>query len=177
VEANGELHPCTQWNVDTGNALNGGLRQAWYEDPVAKAIRSLTWDDLPACSVCDLRNQCSRCFAEAEHYTGHAHAAYSRACRTARWRYEFETGVEPEIDSSGGSCDAAPIGPFRNVGEHRFLVQHSDSVQGATPPQRAWLPDKATSATASHMAPAQLVQIRRHKAAPLTPATPVPSDH
>jgi radical SAM protein with 4Fe4S-binding SPASM domain len=175
IEANGELHPCTLWNVDTGNALNGGLRQAWHADPVANVIRSLSWDDLPACSVCDLQSHCSRCFAEAEHYTGHALAAYARACRTARWRYELATGVEPEIDSGDASCDAAPIGPFRNAGEHRFSVQRSDSAQGSGP-QRDWLPSKATSAAASHMTPVQLVQIRRHKGAPLTPATPVPSD-
>jgi MoaA/NifB/PqqE/SkfB family radical SAM enzyme len=175
VEANGELNPCTLWNVATGNALSDGMRQAWHENPVANAIRSITWSDLPACSVCDLQHHCSRCFAEAEHYTGHALAAYGRACRTARWRYELETGVEPELDSDDDFCDAEPIGPFRNTGPHRFLVQHADSKTFEV--QRQWLPGAATRAPQSHMNPAQLVQIRRHKTAPLTPVTVPPSDH
>jgi radical SAM protein with 4Fe4S-binding SPASM domain len=144
VEANGEMRPCTQWDVPTGDAANGPVREAWHEHPAARAIRDLTWNDLPGCRVCDLREHCQRCFAEAEHASGHALAPYAAACRGARWNYELTHGVEPEIDAEEGSCLASPVGPFRNVGEHRFYVQHSASETGARSGRdRSWLPDAA----------------------------------
>jgi radical SAM protein with 4Fe4S-binding SPASM domain len=178
VEPNGEMRPCTQWSIPTGHALGAGLQQSWHNDPVATAIRSLRWADLPACRVCDLRDHCQRCFAEAEHYTGSALAAYTRACQGARWKYESESGVEPEIDSLDGFCDAIPVGPFRRAGGHRFIVERSrvDSATVSRPPDRSWLPDVAKSGASPHMGAAGLVQIRRSKAAPLTPMTPPPSD-
>ncbi|HVZ35183.1 MAG TPA: radical SAM protein, partial [Polyangiaceae bacterium] len=60
VEANGEMRPCTQWDVPTGDAAHGQVREAWHEHPAARAIRALTWNDLPGCRVCDLREHCQR---------------------------------------------------------------------------------------------------------------------
>lgn len=123
VEPNGELRPCTQWSVATGHVLGGSLRDAWYGDPTARRIRGLTWNDLPGCRVCDLRGHCQRCFADAERATGDALAPYARACQSALWKYEADTGAAPELDSTSGRCDAAPVGPFRRAGEHRFWVE------------------------------------------------------
>ena len=178
LEPNGEMRPCTQWSIRTGQALPGALEESWRSDPVATSIRSLRWRDLPACSVCDLRDHCSRCFAEAERYTGSALAAYSRACRSARWKYEADLGVEPEIDSLADVCDALPIGPFRSAGEHRFLVEHSSLGPAEMQPQldRSWLPQVAQSQVFSHMNPHQLVQIRRSQSGPLTASMMEPSD-
>jgi radical SAM protein with 4Fe4S-binding SPASM domain len=160
IEANGEMRPCTQWDVATGDAAQGRVREAWHEHPAAQAIRGLTWNDLPGCRVCDLRDHCQRCFAEAEHAAGHALAPYAAACRGARWNYELAHGTEPEIDAEEGSCSAPPVGPFRNVGEHRFYVQHSARETGARPGRdRSWLPD--TGAFRGFAAPTGLVQIRR----------------
>jgi len=193
VEPNGELRPCTQWGIATGDARATSVRSAWYDDPVANVIRRLTWNELPGCRVCDLRGYCQRCFAEAERITGDALAPYARACQGARWAYEVELGVEPEIDSEQQSwCSTTPLGPFRHAGEHRFLVEH---LQPATPelegssareaiadvgrpapglchpeePARAWLPASARPGTG-------LIQLRRRAAGPsLTPASPPPS--
>lgn len=177
VEANGELHPCTLWNVATGSAREGRLRGDWYDNPVAQQIRQLTWDDLPSCRVCDLQSHCTRCFAEAEHHTGNALAPYAPACRTARWRYELTTGVEPTIDCEQGWCPAAPLGPFRHAGEHTFVIERQAAAPLArTTPERSWLHGPATGRGSSHMGPAQLVQIRRRKDATLTPSAPPPSD-
>jgi len=165
IEANGEMRPCTQWNVPTGQALKG-VQDAWHNDTDAAAIRALTWDALPGCRVCDLQRYCQRCFADSERYTGDALAPYAKACRGARWQYELSTGTEPEIDSRAGHCPTDPVGPFQNAGEHRFLI---DEI--------SWHAAPATSAAPSHTRPVQLVQIRRHKSAPLTPISAPPSDH
>ena len=178
LEPNGELRPCTQWSIPTGHALRGGLEDSWRSNPVATTIRSLRWRDLPACSVCDLRKHCTRCFAEAERYTGNALGAYSRACQSARWKYESECGVAPEIDSLTGVCDALPIGPFRSAGEHRFLVEQSSAEFRETQPKldRSWLPEVAKHEASSHMNPDRLVQIRTRRGVALTEATREPSD-
>jgi radical SAM protein with 4Fe4S-binding SPASM domain len=173
VEANGDLHPCTLWNVTTGSARGGQLREAWHQNPIANQIRALTWDDLPSCRVCDLQRHCTRCFAEAEHLAGSALAPYAPACRTARWRYELATGVEPEIDCEQDYCSTEPLGPFCNAGEHRFRIEPGSNATGGRPtPERAWLGGRDST----HMSPAQLVQIRRRKGAPLTPSSSPPSD-
>ncbi len=176
LEANGELRPCTQWDIPTGQAKSTSLREAWYGDPNATTIRALTWNDLPGCRRCDLRDYCQRCFAEAERYTGDALAPYAPACRSARWKYEAELGVEPEIDTSVGLCAAQPIGPFRRAGEHRFLLDdllkdHAETVAVSgvdrTEPARAPL-----GVGGPRM---QLIQLRRPSAA-LTSSQLPPSE-
>jgi radical SAM protein with 4Fe4S-binding SPASM domain len=163
LEANGEMRPCTQWDVPTGHASSGSLRADWHQNPAATTIRGLTWNDLPGCRVCDLRSHCHRCFAEAEHYTGNALGPYAYACRSARWNYELAHGVEPEIDSEAPTCDVEPVGPFRHAGEHRFSTQHGARPRGEGVPNRdrSWLPDTGTSSLTLPTGRAQLVQIRR----------------
>ncbi|HTV19692.1 MAG TPA: radical SAM protein [Polyangiaceae bacterium] len=160
IEPNGELRPCTQWSIPTGHALAGPLRDTWYGDPTARSIRGLTWNDLPGCRVCDLRAWCQRCFADAERIAGDALAPYARACQNALWKYEADVGVRPDVD--GG--DAQPVGPFRRVGEHRFLLEAFEP--SSAPDARPLGVPAARRALSS----APLVSLRRHAAGPaLTP--------
>jgi radical SAM protein with 4Fe4S-binding SPASM domain len=185
IEPNGELRPCTQWSIATGHALSGSLRETWYGDPTARAIRSLTWNHLPGCRACDLRSHCQRCFADAERMAGDALAPYARACLSALWRYEVELGVEPQLE--GSSPGAEPLGPFRRLGEHRFEAAPRSVERTAAPAshrQRHWLPvesrplefaaaqapQPAPSSAARAPQPAPFVPLRRHAAGPsLTP--------
>lgn len=175
IEPNGELRPCTQWSIPTGHALRGNLRDTWNADPTARAIRTLTWNDLPGCRACDLRSHCQRCFADSERTTGDALAPYARACTSALWKYEAELGIEPELEleGRGPSADTAPLGPFRRVGEHRFAAHSSAEREPASAPsgspRRPWLA-AAVDAPAPRGAP--LVPLRRHAAGPaLTPSS------
>lgn len=172
IEPNGELRPCTQWSIATGHALSGSLRETWYGDATARAIRGLTWSDLPGCRVCDLRSHCQRCFADAERTVGDALAPYSRACQSALWKYEVELGVEPELE--GASADAAPLGPFRRIGEHRFAAASEGSREPQPTPavraQRPWLPAESPKLEPPLVPDPRLVPLRRHAAGPsLTP--------
>lgn len=124
VEPNGELRPCTQWAVSTGDAATG-VAQAWRDNPTARAIRELDWDALPGCRACDLRSHCKRCFASAEREVGNALLPYPSACRSARWSYESRHGVEPAVAGADGAADTPAelaVGPYRSDGEHRFRV-------------------------------------------------------
>jgi radical SAM protein with 4Fe4S-binding SPASM domain len=151
VEANGELRPCTQWSVPTGDLRREPVSKAWRHDDAALAIRELTWQSLPGCRVCDLRDQCQRCFADARHEVGNALLPYPMACRGARWQYELTHGVEPRIDGS----ESSEVGPYRQSGEHRF-ERHEyelDPLDRARLERHEWL--------AAPVAAPSLVQLRR----------------
>lgn len=178
VEPNGELRPCTQWSIPTGHVLAGDLRDTWYGDATARRIRGLTWNDLPGCRVCDLRPHCQRCFADAERAVGDALAPYARACQNALWKYEAELGVQPELDSPSGLCDSQPVGPFRQAGEHRFIVESVAPLEPAAPgallsgPARPSgpPPDPSQPPLSRPTLSQSLVSLRRHAGGPsLTP--------
>jgi radical SAM protein with 4Fe4S-binding SPASM domain len=131
VEPNGELRPCTQWAVPTGDVTTGVAR-AWHDNPTARAIRELDWDALPGCRVCDLRPYCKRCFASAEREVGNALLPYPSACRSARWSYESRHGIEPAVATADGVVEANAeffVGPYRRDGEHRFHVEPIDVTE------------------------------------------------
>jgi radical SAM protein with 4Fe4S-binding SPASM domain len=154
VEANGELRPCTQWSVPTGDVRREPVSKAWRHNDAALAIRELTWQSLPGCRVCDLREHCQRCFADARHEVGDALLPYPMACRTARWQYELRHGVAPTIE--GGDTDAAAdVGPYRSIAAHRFERRdfELDALDRARSERHAWL--SAPAATSP------LVQLRR----------------
>jgi hypothetical protein len=126
----------------------------------------LTWNDLPGCRVCDLRDFCQRCFADAERMAGDALAPYARACQSALWKYEADLGVEPELDGSPG---AAPLGPFRRTGEHRFVAEPIDAAGGTSPvPSQPLVPLRRHAAGPTLM---PLPSLRRSGQAALEPET------
>jgi radical SAM protein with 4Fe4S-binding SPASM domain len=133
VEANGELRPCTQWSVPTGDLRREAVSKAWRHDDAALAIRELTWQSLPGCRVCELRDQCQRCFADAQHEVGNALLPYAMACRNAGWQYELTHGVEPRIEGE--------IGPYRRSGEHHFQRREYelDALDHERLARHAWL--------------------------------------
>jgi radical SAM protein with 4Fe4S-binding SPASM domain len=162
VEANGELRPCTQWSVPTGDVRSESVSNSWRTNDAALAIRSLTWQSLPGCRVCDLRDYCQRCFADAQHEVGNALLPYPMACRTARWQYELAQGVEPRIE--GLEAEEAGqdrgIGPYRRVAEHRFR-RHDfelDALDHERLARRPWLAGKPARAESGSP---PLVQLRR----------------
>lgn len=182
VEANGEVRPCTQWTLPTGDCRKEGVAEAWKNNPTAQAVRSLTWRHLPACRVCDVRAHCSRCFSEAQVYEGNALSPYARACRRALWQYELATGHEPRVDVAEGATSA--LGPYQRVGEHHFEARSSPWTQDdeARLRHHPFLlrtlgPDsgKSDGKASATPGPGQLVQLRRSGGAALTHPRAEPS--
>jgi len=162
VEPNGELRPCTQWAVPTGDATTGVAR-AWSENATARAIRELDWDALPGCRVCDLRSYCKRCFASAEREVGNALLPYPSACRSARWSYESRHGVEPVVAKTAGAGATLAefsVGPYRSDGEHRFSVA---ALELSDADRARMLRHSLHSISSAHGTPSAgpLVQLRR----------------
>lgn len=181
VEANGELRPCTQWAVPTGNVRSEAVSKAWHHNDAALQIRSLTWQSLPGCRVCDLRSHCQRCFADAKHEVGNALLPYPMACRTARWQYELQHGVQPRIEPSParleGMESALEVGPYRRLAEHVFRSEDVvlDTDDQARLARAEWLASvPARGAIASKE---RLVQLRRRDATTLTSPLCTPSEN
>lgn len=165
VEANGELRPCTQWAIPTGQVSDPDGVKSWHTHPVAQAIRELTWQSLPGCRVCDLRQYCKRCFANAQREVGDALMPYPNACRGARWNYEFRHGAAPEIEGLDEANEATSIGPYRQTAEGHF---RSEAVQLS--PADLELKARHPWLTGAAPAPAtgRLVQLRRRGVPGLT---------
>jgi radical SAM protein with 4Fe4S-binding SPASM domain len=162
VEPNGEMRPCTQWSIPTGNVATGVAR-AWRDDATARAIRELDWNALPGCRSCDLRPYCKRCFANAEREVGNALLPYPSACRSARWSYESRHGVPPRVSleaTAAGSPPESSVGPYRREGEHQFRVE----TMTLTPEDHARIGEQrrlhAISRTSATSSAGPLVQLR-----------------
>lgn len=132
IEANGTMHPCTMLQVPVGNALTDGVGTAWRTNEAGKAIRGLTWRDLPGCAGCDLSPYCSRCFATAKIEVGDALAPYASACARTLLSYERLTGNAARVEGSGET------GPYRRVRPHVFRPVPAPAETGARPVGMQW---------------------------------------
>lgn len=122
VEANGSLQPCTSLTVPVGHALaEGGPARAFAEDPVALALRYMTWDDLHGCRDCALQAYCIRCYANALTEVGDMMAPYRTACRKALVEYELNRGSRPHLLATELPRDPE-TGPFEVAGPHTFRL-------------------------------------------------------
>jgi radical SAM protein with 4Fe4S-binding SPASM domain len=173
IEANGELRPCAQWSVPTGQVRSEPVASAWRQDAAALAIRELTWQALPGCRVCDLRDHCQRCFADAQAEVGNALMPYPMACRSARWHYELAHGVEPIVDAARAPS-SAEVGPYRRAGEHTFrrVAVELDESDRARLERHAWLGGGRAGGDVAQ----GLVQLRRRAPGTLTRSTCTPSE-
>ncbi len=156
VEPNGKVRPCTQLDVDVGDASS--LREA-LSSPTARGIRELTWADIPGCRDCDLRRHCSRCFANSRKEVGDALAPYRSACDKALIRYELMNDTRPRV-----RAEAWSTGPFREVEPAVFepFEVRRTAADEARLAELTWARKEAGAAPAPAIAaPGALVQIRR----------------
>jgi len=160
IEANGEVHPCTQLEVSVGSAVTQGVRAAWGEGDDAQAIRSLTWRAIHGCRDCDLRSHCSHCFANALKEGGDALGPYESMCRVAKLHYESRHGVRPVVVPTAGS--EGRLGPYRLLPGHRLELKEDRRSPGDVDlaERLGWTRGDASQAP-DRSGPGDLVQIRR----------------
>lgn len=61
VSPYGDVYPCVQFPLPTGNVRHTKFLDIWRDSPQFKEVRSITLRDLPSCSVCTHGATCSRC--------------------------------------------------------------------------------------------------------------------
>ena len=57
----GEVFPCVQFPLPTGNLRRERFADVWHESPQMNEVRAIRMRDLPTCSTCSLMTTCTRC--------------------------------------------------------------------------------------------------------------------
>ncbi len=82
----GDVQTCLGARVTAGNLRERSLESLWKESPVWEETSSLTLQQLPVCSTCELRQFCVRCHGTAAFEDGDLLGCSSVAYREARLR-------------------------------------------------------------------------------------------
>jgi radical SAM protein with 4Fe4S-binding SPASM domain len=70
IDTDLNIHPCPGWNINIGNLREVSIKEAWEKSPVLDRIRKTVLGDFQKCSVCEKRNICHICMAEAYNEKG-----------------------------------------------------------------------------------------------------------
>jgi AdoMet-dependent heme synthase len=79
----GEVFPCVQMPVATGNLRQQRFEEIWFKSPEMERVRAVRESQLPVCSKCSIRQYCERCPGLAQMEGGDMLGAYERACDLA----------------------------------------------------------------------------------------------
>lgn len=102
VMPDGTVRPCTSLPFEVGHVRESSYAEVFRDSPTARFVRGLSWGDLPACRVCELRQYCSRCHAAALLEDGDLFGPSSNSCQLARTAFHQWTktpldGLEPVV--------------------------------------------------------------------------------
>ncbi|MCK4732770.1 MAG: radical SAM protein [Methanophagales archaeon] len=95
VSPSGIVYPCVMMPIEVGNLREKSFKEIWHTEPSneLKRLRTLTSDDLPTCSKCDLAPFCIRCPGVVYLETGDIVGASASACRYAQWRERSQNHI------------------------------------------------------------------------------------
>ncbi|MFQ5776805.1 MAG: radical SAM/SPASM domain-containing protein [Terriglobia bacterium] len=82
----GDVYPCVQMPVPTGNLREQPFEEIWYGSPQMLRVRSVRENQLHTCSSCGLRSSCSRCPGLAYVEDGDLRGPSRTACELAELR-------------------------------------------------------------------------------------------
>ncbi len=119
VSPYGDVYPCVQFPLPTGNVRRTRFVDIWRDSPQFKEVRSITLRDMPSCSKCAHGATCTRCPGLA-YMEGNMRGPSSQDCEKSYAR----TGVPSE---NYKARHASPK-PFQSLN----LIQ----IQGLQPAER-----------------------------------------
>jgi radical SAM protein with 4Fe4S-binding SPASM domain len=126
VSPYGDVYPCVQFPLPTGNVRRTKFVDIWRDSPQFKEVRSITLRDMPSCSKCAHGATCTRCPGLA-YMEGNMRGPSSQDCEKSYAR----TGIPSENYKARNESPK----PFQSL----ELVQ----IQGLQPAQRNF-PAKVT---------------------------------
>ena len=94
----GEVFPCVQMPVATGNLRQQRFEEIWFKSPEMERVRAVRESQLPVCSKCSIRQYCERCPGLAQMEGGDLLGAYERACDLAELKAGL-AGVQNPISA------------------------------------------------------------------------------
>ncbi|MGH9775234.1 MAG: radical SAM/SPASM domain-containing protein [Candidatus Acidiferrales bacterium] len=98
VSPYGDVYPCVQMPLPTGNLRQQRFDEVWYESSQMQKVRSVRESHLPLCSTCSIRKFCERCPGLAQIEGGDLLGPYERACELAELNARL-AGVENPISA------------------------------------------------------------------------------
>jgi radical SAM protein with 4Fe4S-binding SPASM domain len=126
VSPYGDVYPCVQFPLPTGNVRRTKFVDIWRDSPQFKEVRSITLRDMPSCSKCAHGATCTRCPGLA-YMEGNMRGPSSQDCEKSYAR----TGIPSENYKA------------RNESPKPFLSLELVQIQGLQPAQRNF-PAKVT---------------------------------
>ncbi len=96
VSPNGDVFPCTIFQLRLGNLRESSFDKIWRLEPCAELryLRSMRRTDLYACNQCHLAADCRRCAGIAYLESGRPDGPSSSACRQAQMRRRLNQAAE-----------------------------------------------------------------------------------
>lgn len=91
----GDVYPCVQLPVPTGNLRQHRFVDIWYGSPQMQRVRAVRESQLPICATCSIRRYCERCPGLAQMEGGDLLGAYERACELAELNAQLAGVVNP----------------------------------------------------------------------------------
>jgi len=119
VSPYGDVYPCVQFPLPTGNVRRQKFLDIWRDSPQFKEVRSITLRDMPSCSKCAHGATCTRCPGLA-YMEGNMRGPSSQDCEKSYAR----TGI-PSENYKARHASPQPVSSFK-------LIQ----IQGLQPAQR-----------------------------------------
>jgi AdoMet-dependent heme synthase len=114
----GEVFPCVQMPIPTGNLRIESFEQIWRRSPQLERVRAIRENDLPVCAKCSIRKYCERCPGLAHMEGGDLMGAYERACELAEMKARI-AGVPNPVSAwharSGGEAGIFRIGDLVQI--------------------------------------------------------------
>ena len=93
----GEVFPCVQFPLPTGNLRSQRFEQIWHRSPQFADVRAIRVKDLPTCSHCGFASSCTRCPGLA-YMEGNMRGPSSADCEKSKLR-AAAGGVFPTVES------------------------------------------------------------------------------
>ncbi|HEX2712674.1 MAG TPA: radical SAM protein [Candidatus Acidoferrales bacterium] len=119
----GDVYPCVQMPVPTGNLRQQGFEEVWYESPKMQRVRGVRESQLPVCSRCSIRQFCERCPGLAQMEGGDLLGPYERACELAELNARL-AGVKNPVSAFHQQQEAELVrGVLPDTGARFGLVQ------------------------------------------------------
>ena len=131
VSPYGDVYPCVQFPLPTGNVRRTKFLDIWRDSPQFKEVRSITLRDMPSCSQCTHGSTCTRCPGLA-YMEGNMRGPSSQDCEKSYAR----TGIPSENFKA------------RNASSPSFQSLKLVQIQGLQPIGRNFSPEAAEHSVA-----------------------------
>jgi AdoMet-dependent heme synthase len=131
VSPYGDVYPCVQFPLSTGNVRHTKFLDIWRDSPQFKEVRSITLRDMPSCSQCTHGATCTRCPGLA-YMEGNMRGPSSQDCEKSYARTGIPSENLKKRKPSSLSFDASQLVQIQGLqpagGQFAYKQKESNAV-------------------------------------------------